>query len=56
MKQFKHQRGMTLVELMVAGLLSVIAVVFITNILLTSNRTALQSKGWHRRKKMVVLF
>ncbi len=45
MKQFKHQRGMTLVELMVAGLLSVIAVVFITNILLTSNRTALQSEG-----------
>lgn len=45
MKQLKHQQGMTIVELMVAGLLSVLAVIFVTNILLTSNRTALQSEG-----------
>ena len=39
------QRGMTLVELMVAATLSLIIVFFITNIMLSSSRTALQSEG-----------
>lgn len=39
------QRGMTLIELMVAAVLSLIIVFFITNIMLSSSRTALQSEG-----------
>lgn len=39
------QRGMTLIELMVAATLSLIIVFFITNIMINSGRTALQSEG-----------
>src|SRR5690554_7931133 len=39
------QRGMTLVELMVAAVISLIIVFFITNIMISSSRTAMQSEG-----------
>lgn len=39
------QRGMTLIELMIAAVLSLVLVFFITNIMLNSSRTALQSEG-----------
>ncbi len=39
------QSGMTLIELMLAATLSLIIVFFITNILISSSRTALQSEG-----------
>lgn len=45
MMQFSKQQGLTLVELMVAGLLSVAAIFFVTNIMLSSSQTAMQSEG-----------
>lgn len=39
------QHGMTLVELMVAAALGLVIVFFITNIMINSSRTALQSEG-----------
>lgn len=39
------QRGMTLVELMVAAVISLIIVFFITSIMINSSRTAMQSEG-----------
>src|SRR5690554_2979833 len=43
--KLNKQNGMTLVELMVAAALGLIIVFFITNIMLSSSRTALQSEG-----------
>lgn len=45
MRQFKLQRGMTLVEMMIAGVLGLIVTYFILNIMANSNRTALTSDG-----------
>ena len=39
------QKGLTLVELLIASTLSLIIMLFISNIMLTSGRTALQSEG-----------
>lgn len=39
------QRGITLIELMIAITLSMIIMLFVSNILLTSSRTAMQSEG-----------
>src|SRR5690554_277541 len=43
--KLNKQNGMTLVELMVAAALGLIIVSFITNIMISSSRTALQSEG-----------
>lgn len=43
--KLNKQNGMTLVELIVAAALGLIIVAFITNIMLSSSRTALQSEG-----------
>lgn len=44
-KALAKQRGLTLLELMIAAAISLILMMFITNILLTSGRTAVQSEG-----------
>ncbi len=41
----KKQRGMTLVELMIAAVLGTIVTYFITNIMISSSRNAMQSDG-----------
>lgn len=43
--KLKLQRGLTLIELMIAVTLGMIIVMFITNILITAGRTATQSEG-----------
>lgn len=40
-----QQKGLTLVELMIATALSLTVMIFVTNIMLTSSRTAAQSEG-----------
>ncbi len=45
MKQLRVQRGMTLIEMMIAGLLGLIVTYFIVNVMISSNRTALTSDG-----------
>lgn len=43
--KIRLQKGLSLIELMIAALLSLIIVLFITNIMITSNRTGMQSEG-----------
>lgn len=45
MKLIKHQAGLTLIELMVAGLLSVLVAFFIGNIVVSSNRSSTTNSG-----------
>lgn len=45
MMRLQQQRGITLIELMVAGVLGVIITYFIFNIMITSTRTATQADG-----------
>lgn len=45
MNRLTKQRGMTLVELMIAGILGVLVTYFVMNIMITSGRTAIQSEG-----------
>ena len=45
MNTLHKQQGMTLIELMIAGVLSLTIAYFIMNIMVTSSRTAVQSEG-----------
>src|SRR5690606_31000029 len=56
MNTINKQQGMTLVELMIAGALGVLVTFFIMNIMITSGRTAIQSEGWLKPRRMAGFF
>ena len=45
MKSIRHQQGMSLIELMIAGLIGMVIAYFVMNIMMSSNRSALSSEG-----------